>query len=82
MKASGGREQPIDWEKIDSFLMREHKLRPWEIDALTLSEIALYLEKNPGRSATMSHDEISRRVTRWLGLTAREKLESGRRRGD
>lgn len=57
--------------------MREYGLKPWEIDALTLSEISRYLEQSDEQSI-QNADSIREHLQAWRALTPRQKLLSRR----
>jgi hypothetical protein len=58
-------------------------LRPWELDSLTFTEIAIYLEKPDdvgpdGGPAVPSDQELAEYAQWWASLTLRERLEQAR----
>lgn len=53
--------------------MQEHGWLPGQIDALTLAEITVALERErPG----LAHEDLRAAVGRWRRLTPRQKLEA------
>ena len=73
------RTEPIDWWHIDGVLLHEHGIKPAEADQMTLSEIALALERPRPSSDNLSYAEINERLGSWRKLTPKEKLLYGRR---
>lgn len=76
---AGDECRPIDWAKIDGYLMREFHLRPWELDAFTLPEISLLLERPEDRQIKQSGEEIQASVANWRAMSPKERLLSRRR---
>ncbi len=52
-----------DWIKLDSTLMREYHIRPWELDELTLPECSLMLlalsDREQGTVSKMGDDAFA-----------------------
>lgn len=60
------------------------RLRPWEIERLTVPELALALDQDidsrrtPSGGAPKSHEEVLAYAAWWRGLTPRERIEQHR----
>jgi hypothetical protein len=74
--------RPADWFKIDQRILHNCPGigHPKNIDALTLSEIALCLsdpdKPGPaGAASDMSPEDIAEHLMRWRAMSPRDKLE-------
>jgi hypothetical protein len=80
--------EPIDWERIDHYLAHEHGLRLYEIEDMTFSEMAIYLDKGEARPAGNpgipmgSEAEMAAYARGFRQDTPRQKLHQARRNRD
>lgn len=73
----------MDWYNIDRFLVHRKGLRLAEIEELTLSEIALYLddpELQKGKGRVMTQADMLAAAIQRQAMSPRDKLEQQRRK--
>lgn len=76
---------PPDWDAIDFRLMHgKARLRPWEIQRLTIAEITAYLDDDvekprpPRGGRAMSHDEVVAYAERRRKMTLQDRLAAAK----
>jgi hypothetical protein len=75
---------PVDWARIDLLLISRHGFRPWELDWLTLSEVAICLEdpdvvRPPHGHTPMTSFEIQAAIQRLQSMTCVERMEAAKK---
>ncbi len=72
----------VDWRSVDNWFLRECGKTPAEVDGMTLSEIAVALEKSgpkPAYGGQMDNAALQAYAEHWRSMTLKERLIEGAR---